>query len=54
MSGVHNIIQIHKNIMWDCHYFMEHSMIFPYQAEGENIEKYFMQYCQSHKTLLWV
>ena len=30
----HNNIQIHNNVMWDWHYFIE--------------------YCQSHKTLLWI
>ena len=34
----HNIIQIHNNVMWDWHYST----------------KYSMDYCQSHKNLLWI
>ena len=41
----HNIIQIHTNVLWDCQYFTEHS----YTERGE----YFVEYCQSHRALLW-
>ena len=38
----HNMIQLHNNIMWDWQYSME------------KISEYSMEYCHSHKTLLWI
>ena len=45
---LHNIIQIHNNVMWDWHYSIEFSHI---QYE---YEKYSIDYYQSCKTMLWI
>ena len=44
----HNILRIHDSVLWDWHYYASHSIN---QAE---CEEYFVEYCQSHKTLLWI
>ena len=44
----HNIIQIHKNVLWDWQYSTEYSTI---HVECEECST---KYRQSHKTLLWV
>jgi hypothetical protein len=45
----HNIIKIHSINMWDQQYSMEYS---PHSySMWKNIWKYYVQYCQSHKTL---
>ena len=45
---LHNIIQIHTSVMWDRHYSTKYSHI--------HIEYggYFVEYRQSHMTLLWI
>ena len=50
-----NIIQIHNNVLWDWQYFMGHSHIFPtFRLNVGNIRKYYVEYRQSHITLLWI
>ena len=46
----HNIIQIHNNVLWDRQYWTWYSLHSYIQYE---CEEYFVEYCQSHKKMLW-
>ena len=36
-AALHNIVHIHNNVMWDGHYSMEYSLIFPtFRLNGRN------------------
>ena len=51
----HNIIQIHNIVLWDWHYSTKYSQIFPtFGLIVGNIKAYFVEYCLSHITLLWI
>ena len=52
---IHIIIQINNNVRWDWQDFTEHSRIFPtFKLNVGNTQEYFMEYWQSHGTLLWI
>lgn len=51
------ILSIHISVMWDWHYSMQYSWIFPtFRLTVEKIREYYMDYCRSHGTLLriWI
>ena len=49
---LHNIIQIHNNVMWDWQHSTKYSQIFPtFKPNVGNIWEFFMESYQSHKTL---
>ena len=50
---LHNIIQIHNNVLWHWQYSMKYSWIFT-TSNMNNIQKYSMEYYRSHKTLLCI
>ena len=45
----HNIIQIHTSVLWDWQYSEEYSSHLVWIWE-----EYFLEYCQSHITVLWM
>ena len=48
--SLHNIIKIHNTFMWEWHYYAAKYSNIPML----NVSNFFVEYRESHVTLLWI